>query len=108
MDIYFGSVKKVYRPFSTTGAPILLIPGQDFEYALTEVIVRVSGTPEPGILEVWGDQRKILDIPVPASPDPIYVDGEHWTVGKEESVFLRIPDGYSISGRVMFECVTER
>lgn len=108
MDIFFGSVKKVYKTFSTTGEPILMIPGQDFEYALTELIVRVSGTPDPGVLELWTSDRKILDIPIPAGPDPIYVDGDHWMVQKEESVYLQIPTGYTVSGRIMFECVTER
>ena len=109
MDIYFGSVKKVFKTFSSTdGVEQVLIPGQDFPYAITEVILRTDGLPVDGVISLFRDSGKLLDIAIPASPDPIYVDGDRWVVDHQESITLHIPVGYAISGRMMFEIVTER
>jgi hypothetical protein len=108
-DVYFGSVKKVFKAFSSSdGVDLLMIPGQDFPYVITEIILRTDGLPADGVISLFKDSGKMLDIAIPASLEPIYVDGDKWTVGHEESVTLSIPVGYVISGRLMFEIVVDR
>jgi len=109
MDVYFGSVKKVFKTFdSAEGTDLLMIPGQDFPYIITEIILRTDGLPANGTITLNKDSGKLLDIAIPASLESIYVDGDKWEVEHQESVALSIPVGYAISGRLMFEIVTER
>jgi hypothetical protein len=108
-DTFFGSVKKVFKAFSSTdGEDQLLIPGQDFPYVITEIILRTDGLPADGVISLFKDSGKLLDINIPASLEPIYVDGDRWMVGHQESVSLQLAVGYVISGRLMIEIVTDR